>query len=243
MRRRGSRLRAIGFIPQDFLTSEWKLEETTGTTAYDSKGINNGTASVDLSNLTEAGFVGNRFNFLNQRGVVVPANASLEVSDGTTNKSFSISFWQKITEGSSAHWAMGYSNGSSIIWWWYAYQNIWRLKVYNSDGSSLFLEFPTSGLTALSSGIDDGKHITLVFNPNEVAGQHIKGYVNGEKNPNSNSGTINILKTDPLAKLTFGADPRSNNLNSSGVALDEIKYYVGKALTQEESLGIYNTEK
>jgi len=242
MRRRGSRLRLVA-IPQNGLISEWKLEETTGTTAYDSKGINNGTASVDLSNLTEPGVVGNKFNFLNQKGVVVTANASLEVSDGTTNKSFSISFWQKVTEAFSVHWTMGYSNGSSIIWWWYAYQNIWRFVVYNSDGSSLVVQFPTGGVASVQSGVGDEKHITLVFNPNEVAGQHIKGYVNGEENPNSNTGTLNILKKDPLAKFTFGADPRYNSLNSSKVALDEIKYYVGKALTQEEAIAIYNAEK
>jgi len=242
MRRRGSRLR-LGAIPQDFLVSEWKLEETTGTTAYDSKGINNGTASVDLSNLTEPGVVGNRFNFLNQKGVVVSPNPSLDVSDGTINKKFSISFWQKVTQGSSVHWTMGYSNGSSIIWSWYCYQNVWTFIIYNYDSTYTVLIFPTEGIASVTSSLGNEKHITLVFDPDEVATKNIKGYVNGVKNPNSNTGTLKILKTSPTAKLYLGSDPRNNNLNSSMMALDEVKLYIGKALTQEESLGIYNAEK
>ena len=228
-------------IPQDFLVSEWKLEETTGTTFYDSKGTNHGTSPTDTSNLTGIGVVGNWFNFEGYGACTVPANASLALSDGITNKKFSLSLWFDIIVPQSQNNVASYRNGGAKIWEFASYANIFKFFIHNTDGSFIELIFPTTGGSKIPI---DLTHIVLSFDPTETAANKLKAYVNGFVNPNDTTGTLAIVRSDAASKFGFGGRVDvPSSINQSRAALDEVKYYVGKTLTQEEAIAIYNEEK
>lgn len=98
------------------LISYWTLDET-GSTFYDTKGVNNGT---DNSSALAAGKIANARSFSNGQRVSVPANSSLNM----TGNDFSVSFWLKPTDTNNT-WRTIFVKGSGntdqrnyAMWFW-----------------------------------------------------------------------------------------------------------------------------
>ncbi|MDD5265412.1 MAG: discoidin domain-containing protein, partial [Candidatus Bipolaricaulis sp.] len=76
--------------------SQWKLNETSGTTVTDSQGTQNGVATTDTSNLMAAGatvYTGTSFDLDNQYYVNVADNASHTFGNSTVDSAFSLAAW------------------------------------------------------------------------------------------------------------------------------------------------------
>jgi len=224
MRRRGSRLR-LGAIPQDFLVSEWKLEESTGSIFYDSKGTNNGT-DTDIPSLSVAGKVGNGFNWLSTyTSSIVPHSADFILNDGTQNLPFSFCFWVYRTAGGSL---IRFVELGSILFLGIV-QNILRLE-YRNNSNAQFAQI------ASSEGVanDVWTHLAFTFQPIDATNNTVKLFKNG----------IEITTTgNPSAQIRNNITPDlSIGGNSFSGPMDELKYYK-KVLTPTEVLGIYNAEK
>ncbi len=83
----------------DAQVAHWKLNETEGTAVDDAVAVvpNDGTASADISLITETGKVDGCFNLDGKYNVTVPNDASLSFDDSGTNP-FSIMAWGFVTE-------------------------------------------------------------------------------------------------------------------------------------------------
>lgn len=76
--------------------SQWKLNETSGTTVTDSQGTQNGVATTDTSNLMAAGATANTgtsFDLDNQYYVNVADHASHTFGNGAADSAFSLAAW------------------------------------------------------------------------------------------------------------------------------------------------------
>jgi len=223
MRRRVSRLR-LGAIPQDFLVSEWKLEETTGSIFYDSKGTNNGT-DTDIPGLSVAGKVGNGFNWLSTyTSSIVPHSADFILNDGTQNLSFSFCFWIYRTAGGSLIrlLEMPYKLFIGTV------AN--NLRIEYRDNSNVQFGFSAPTATILHNVWE---HYTFTFQPIDLTNNTIKIYKNAIEIGSGN--TAGQIRTNITPDLKIGG-------NSFSGPMDEIKYYK-KVLTPSEVLNIYNAEK
>ena len=224
MRRRGSRLR-LGIIPQDFLVSEWKLEESTGSAFFDSKGANNGT-DTDIPSLSVAGKVGNGFNWLSTyTSSIVPHSADFILNDGTQNLPFSFCFWVYITAGGSLIRFIELPN----ILFLGIVQNLLRLEYRNNSNVQFAKIASFEGVTA-----NVWTHLAFTFQPIDATNNTVKLFKNG----------IEITTTgNPSAQIRNNITPDlAIGGNSFSGPMDELKYYK-KVLTPTEVLGIYNAEK
>jgi len=223
MRRRGGRLRVIGFIPQDFLTSEWKLEESTGSTFYDSKGTNHGT-DTDIPSLSVAGKVGNGFNWLSTyTSSIVPHSADFILNDGTQNLPFSFCFWVYRTAGGSLIFLVNLTNILLLG----QVSNLIRFECKNNSN----VQFAVSASEGLDANV--WEHLAFTFKPIDATNNTAKIYKNGLE---IGSGNITAqLRNNITPDLSIGG-------NSFSGPMDELKYYK-KVLTPTEVLGIYNAEK
>jgi len=230
MRRRGSRLRIIGFIPQSNLVSEWKLDEVSGNIFYDSKGSLNGSVT-DASTYTATGITtktGNSFNFTGKAAVSVPGNTIFEVYDGVDNKPFSFSFWheQPASTGASLEFFINLNNSGVKIVVVAIAGNLLRSEVYMQSGGVMVSVVNSDQINILLKN-----NIIFSFDPNRA--EHSLFLINGIKVTQTISGAVSPVKTGNTA-LAIGG--------SNSGKLDEIKYYK-RALTLEDSINIYNAEK
>ena len=228
MRRRGSRLRSIGFIPQDFLVSEWKLDEVSGNIFYDSKGSLNGSVT-DASTYTSTGITaktGTSFNFTGKAVVSVPGNTNFEVYDGVENKPFSFSLWheQPVSTGYSLEFFINLNNSGVKIVLIAIVANNLRSEIYTQSGDILISIFNSYDKFLKNN-------IVFSFDPNRA--EHSLFFINGIKVNQNVTGVVSPVKIGNTA-LAIGS--------SDSGKLDEIKYYK-RALTLEDSINIYNAEK
>lgn len=225
MRRRGGRkIKAGGFIPQDF-TSEWKLEESTGSTFFDSKGTNNGT-DTDIPSLSVAGKVGNGFNWLSTyTSSIVPHSADFILNDGTQNLPFSFCFWVYRTGGGSLIRFVELGN----ILFLGIVQNLLRLE-YRDNSNVQFAK--VASFEGVS--VDVWTHLAFTFQPIDATNNTVKLFKNG----------IEITTTgNPSAQIRNNITPNlAIGGNSFSGPMDEIKYYK-QVLTPADVLNIYNAEK
>jgi hypothetical protein len=224
MQRRGQLRHIKRGIPQENLTSEWKLEETSGSTFYDSVGTNHGT-DADITTLTSTGKIGNCFYYNGQAFSEVPSSSDFVMNDGTNNLPFSFSFWIYNIGGGSLQKFIHSDTGLYIG----LVANLLRMEVKNSSGTKL-------GSSASTASVDSNvwTHLTFVFNPNNISTNPFQIYKNGIP-VTMDSGSKNFSITTAQPTLRIG----DAGLNSK---LDEIKYYK-RVLTPSDVSAIYNTEK
>lgn len=248
--RRRALYRNSNSIPQNGLVSEWKLEETSGTTVFDSKGTHNldnrqNTTLVDASTVSVAGQVGNAFDLgINNGNLYLPSFSEdfMIHTAGGLNKKFSISFWFQATQSISLRYFLRLKNGTTDTWQFYTGSNIPYFRVRQQNGTFMQLQFGTTNGAQgeLSINSLNRYHIVLVCNPDLPDSQVLKAYVDGLPNLNSSTGTQQLFTRDVNSRFFIGTE----NINQSAKGIvDEIKYYSNKALTETEALSIYNTEK
>lgn len=117
------------------LIAYWKLDETSGTTATDSKGSNDGVNTNALVNQT--GQIGASYNFRqagNPRVNVPTSSGDFDFSDGSGDLPFSISFWAVIDTFGSGNWLIN-ARDSPSAWDWQFYYLSNSLNFQISDGS------------------------------------------------------------------------------------------------------------
>jgi hypothetical protein len=229
MQRRGQLRHTKRGIPQENLTSEWKLEETSGSTFYDSVGTNHGT-DADIPNLTTAGKVGNGFNWASTYGSsVVPYSSDFEYNDGVENKPFSYCFWIYRTAGGSLIRLIDRTN----VLFFGTVQNLIRVE-YRNNANTQFAKSATN--TDGKGGIESNQwiHLAFTFEPVDASNNTVKIYKNGLEIATSGN-TTGQIRNNITPDLNIGG-------NSFSGIMDEIKFYK-RALTASEISAIYNAEK
>ena len=164
--------------------SQWKLNETSGTTVTDSQGIQNGVASTNTSNLMAEGATaktGTSFDLDNQYYVNVADHASHTFGTGLADSAFSLAAWIYYTSSWSSNDIMSKWDATTGAekreWRFYAYNEY--LKLYIADESANAIQ----GRTA-NDKLSDGWHFVVgtysgVGGDDAAAG--IKLYVDGEE--------------------------------------------------------------
>lgn len=213
-------------------SSEWKLEETTGTSFVDSIGGYNGTVN-DASLYTSTGKVGSSFDFTgkNHGNIVTGSNSDFEIYDGVDNKPFSVAFWHFQPTGTGASFESFFrplTSASATPYIIMINANLLTSEINLQSGGKL-----TSivSVDSFNNARDVWKHITFSFNP--LVSEHSTFYINGVKATQTVSGTNSPALTG-VASLRLG--------HTASGKMDEIKYYKNKALTESEALSIYSTE-
>ncbi len=184
----------------------WKFDETTGTTAYDSSGTNNGTITNATSTTEDQCISGKCLYFNGTASVVIPNNPSLQITGNQT-----ISMWVKPTAigtrcnpFNKAYGGEGTitleTNGTLTYYWGTAGANGTPYQGFSSN--------------ALSS--NNWNYVSLV---RDITNNKLTWYINGKVN---SSGTPSYSQaTASTANLILG----SGYAGSFTGYIDEVKIY------------------
>ncbi len=219
-------------ITTDNLVAQWKLDETTGTTATDSVGSNDGTYNGFDATSTVAGIDGTAQNFDGTDDYIeIPDSA-----DFTFTGDFALSAWIKHSGAAEAN----VDDGWRII----SQQESGNHFVFrindSSGGTNGTVHFSiyngSHNYVNSTTNVKDGQwhHLVAVREGSDI---HI--YVDGVLDNTANSvftSTIDITANNVLIGNKRAAS--SNRENFSG-AIDDVRVY-HKALTGDEISDMYN---
>ncbi len=206
----------------DGLVAYWNFNESSGTTAYDSAGTNNGTLYGDAARVS--GVQGSGVKFSGNGYINVPSSSSLNI----TGNAITISAWFK---PSSSSWSV---NGNDPI----------ICKWMGSDGA-YFLGYAPDMLNGVIIGTDTGS-VVRAYGPVPVDNvnqwYHIVGIYNGSTQivylnsvagtPVANSGNIHFSSQNLLIS---GYPDGTHQLNGT---VDDIRIY-NRALSADEVAQLY----
>jgi len=212
------------------LVARYKLDSSSGTTATDSAGTNNGT----LTNMTvpAAWVSGKIYNGLQMDGVddhvIVADNAALNFGTG----SFSYGLWFKTTDSTNNNsLIMKKQNGAST-------SAGYSLRGRPSDGTGQFSAHLSDGTTQKSvfvaiTSVTDGNwhHVMIVV---DHTANFLYMYIDGSVA--TSTGISTVGSTTNVRNLDFGNDA-SNYFNGT---MDDIRIY-NKALSAAEVTALYNS--
>jgi hypothetical protein len=197
----------------------WKLDENTGTNAYDSSG-NGYTGTLNNSPSWTSGKFGQALNFVQGSSTNVDMGDNLDFAGD-----FSISTWVKSTGGSSARTIVGKQGTAG--------NHEYTLRVDNGGDNELhFIIFNTANADYLDADsgtniVSDGlwHHVAAVLS-GSVAYIYVDGILKGSDNTTS-GGTRTTNSSDPLR---IGA---TNSGQYFEGPIDEVKMY-NYARTQKQ---------
>lgn len=209
-------------VSTDLIT--WlKMEDTSGTTATDTQGSFNGTASRDISNWTTTGKINNGF-------ILTAASSDfIDLGNSSTLKfagDFTVAFWMKSTLTTTCR-IMGNRSSTGLTVGWEAILSssggVVRFLVDAGSNSGT-----ATGTTKVNTG--DWFFIAMV-RESENSRIYVNGFFNAEVNPIiGNTGTN-------AGRTYIGKSP--NNANYFDGTLDNVQLY-DRALTQDEIQSLYN---
>lgn len=217
-------------ITTDNLVAQWKLDETTGTTATDSVGSNNGAYNGFDATSTVAGIDGTAQYFDGTNDKISIADNS----DFTFTSDFTLSAWIKHSGAAEA------SNGDGwrVISQQTTGANHFMMRVNDSSGGTngtVGVSFYSGSVYGVNSttNVKDGQwhHIVGVRQGSDL---HI--YIDGVLDNTTSSvstGTIDVSGT-----VNIGNKPGNDEEKFSG-AIDDVRVYQ-KALTSDEISDMYN---
>ena len=211
------------------LVGYWKLDESTGTVAYDFSGNgNNGTSTNGPTSVS--GQVGQALSFNGTNNYVTIGNPSNLQFD--TNTPFSVSFWVKAP---SAATNVGFVTKTPTIngIGWY----VWSFSGYNSLRFS-FYNGTTAYVVSTSQIINDGTwHFATVTFDGSQNRSGMKAYFDGDLSGTGTNGAMSfsVLNSNPV---NIGA--RNNNGNFLNGIMDEVRIY-NRALSAAEIKTIYTS--
>jgi len=202
------------------LVNYWKFDETSGTTAYDAHGSNDGTITGGVS-INQTGKLGKSFYFDGSDDYV-----TLSSIPHTGTGDFSIFAWVKTTDSGSRRTIINY--GTTGI------SSNEELYLYKEDtNGKLKFDLRNFGGPTSSVAINDGnwKHVGVVNN-----GGTIQLYVNGVASGPSQSMSPNIKTgSQQIGCDTDAGGPENLWLGN----IDEVGIW-NRALTADEVSNLYN---
>ena len=217
-------------------TAEWRLEENSGKAILDSSGNNlHLSHAKDLSVMTYDGKVGKAINFSGQTSANIGHHPILDITDGTTNLPFTIIFWFKYFAASSLEWFLTKGSSWKTDYELLIHQNLVKLWMYNANGQLVEIAAIIN-----NTGPNYWHQIAIAVDP--YATPFGRYFLNGAEQQVSLSGdpTMPFLKSS--SPLAIGGRSYVNDVRFNG-ALDEVRIKIGRALSAEELLEIYNSEK
>lgn len=211
----------------DNLISYWKFEENAASTDVDdAHSTNDGTASVNTSNLSVTGKIDNGFQFNGTSEYVTIPN-TIGIGSG-----FSFSFWARtsdltVDQRAITSWSTTTANQSFVIW---------MDTGGTADGWAFILK---SGSTTFSIGTDDAsatantwQHVVATWN----GGTDMKIYVDGSLTDSSSSysGTLNARANIRVGRMDLATPTYYNG------EIDEVGVW-SRELTSDEVTSLYNS--
>ena len=217
----------------DSLNGYWKFDETSGTTAIDAMGVQNGTTGTATVNV--AGVLGRAYDFDLATDVVnIPYNANTVPSGAD----FSISFWFKMDVLPSVATRDEYlfqQNRSASP---YSSHSIYvddandkvTVSTRNTDGTQFTVQ------SALGISIDQWYHLVFI---NAGNGEDLQLYLNGI-DVSASAGTFTGTLLASTSTTCFGNAYSGSASYFDGI-IDEPGIW-NKALTSDEVAALYNEE-
>jgi len=220
-------------LAESSLLSYWKLDETSGTSAADSKGTNTGTyqGSVTLNQSPTNTFIGGR-------SITLPGSSSAYVLAKTaallaTLTNASVEAWFKTTVASGTGTAIYCERAASG-------NAIWKLEVtsagvikFTHRNTANTLDQPTAG-----TGYNNGAWHHVVITK---AGTSIKFYVDGVQVGSTATLAGNDTLTDSGMETWIGGDKADSTQAWNG-GLDEVAIY-NTTLSSSAILAHYNASQ
>ncbi|MHC4159293.1 MAG: LamG domain-containing protein, partial [Planctomycetota bacterium] len=202
------------------LVTHWKLDEGSGTTAYDSAGTNNGT--ITGATWTTGGMINGALDFDGINDYVdITDSASLSF----TNPSLTIAAWVYLNQDQP---------GQRII---VRKNNQWQLGIYAADNKirNLVKTDGTDGWTAANDEFYTIDTDTWYFFAFTYNGSVLKYYANGTQVGSDKTVTGDIV--DNSNNVGIGSDTGGSSNNINGM-IDDLRIY-NRALSAEEILELF----
>jgi len=203
------------YAADPFLKSYWKLDEGTGTTAFDSKSGNN----ITLGSGVVWNTTGKIGNALNSSGA---AGSTLDFLPFTGTQNFSIFGWIKTSSAGAVNSIMGLGSGTVNQ----------GLQLYIGADDVLHFDLSSAAGPTGSGNLTNGawRFVGVVWN-----GTHIQIYVDGVKNGTPTAMSPNIQAGGQY----LGASAPSGTTRFRG-GLDEFGIW-NRTLTDSEVSQLYNS--
>jgi hypothetical protein len=204
------------------LIAHWKLDSTSGTTAYDFLGVHNGSILGEASYRWCAGRIGNGLRVYGGKEYVEVAHHA----DFNLTTTFSIAFWTKMNSVAAGTFLSKYN--------------------WNTDDASYLVDILNSGRIefAVYNGGDDGiettaasiiankwYHVACVFDNG-----HMYIYLNGSLNVDEVKGIASAAASTVPISLFRNSEMDQRQLDG---VMDDVRVY-NNALTDVEVLALYS---
>jgi hypothetical protein len=215
------------------IVSYWKLDETSGTTAYDAVNYpsgNNGT-ETNIAQSSANGKINYGAGFNGTTSKIDFGVSKAFIGNNTTSRSFSMWIYPKSNSGVPAYFAQSYNSldGEIYIFTEASGSNVkFAMDWKNASGGAHIT--PTS---AADYPINNWYHIIGVI---DFAGGNSYIYVNGVGTSVSNGGATAIKITAGSVNTYLGTDYASDYVTGN---MDEVGIW-SRALTSQEVMALYN---
>ncbi|MBI2617827.1 DUF2341 domain-containing protein [Candidatus Gottesmanbacteria bacterium] len=211
------------------LVAEWKLDEGTGTTAYDTSGQESTSKNFKGNLDWTGGKFGSSMNFLGSNSEYIGFSDATAFDLGATTESYSVSAWMKTTTNFSAnaHLVAKYDGGA-------AYPFI--LYLNTSEQACFTLRGTNNPIACGSTALNDGNWHNLV-GVRDVVADTIYTYVDGILATSTTDTTTATAANN--ASLTIGNGGTSYTTFDYTGQIDQVQIY-NLALTQYQISQIYN---
>lgn len=215
------------------LVSYWKLDETSGTTAADSKEANNGT--ITGATVNQTGKIGKAVLFDHSSEKIVIANESN--FDFERSDAFSISMWFYLNSVNVNRFPITKQQASlAYAGWglWIQTNNKIRFDLVN-DGRAISNYLAVESTNAFSSG--SWIHFVCTYSGNSNT-SGVKFYINGTHDSTATS-VRNTLTSSILTAISVEIGNRNGAFNFDGL-IDEVGIWA-KELSSSEASALYNS--
>ena len=216
--------------------AQYKMNETSGTTVTDTgSGTNDGTASVDISNLTITGKINNAFDF---NGSSEYINIDLLQADIASDTSGSFSVWFNTDTLTSLQQIFGFASTTSQGEITASLNSSGNIIISVRDNSGT-LQWRHTSVASLSAGT--WYHLVIVQN-----GTSPKVYVNNSDVTNLTTTTDTTFWFNDITNIDNGRIG-CFNINNGGNStffdgqIDDFRYYQNYALDTGEISTLYNS--
>jgi hypothetical protein len=210
------------------IIAHYKFDETSGTTAIDSVGVNNGTITGGVT-IDQDGVAGRAYQFNGSNGYVDMGDASfiadLVEAGGASLNSFSFSGWVKHTASHSGQVVFIGNDQTGSDYIAYGPQNDTFRSWYRGAGGEQ--------LAGIGPAINDGQwhHVALTVSPTQMI-TYIDGVAENVENKTYTS--VNGANSFDIGRLG-----RSNHTDYSNGLIDDVQIYAG-TLTQNDITYLMN---
>lgn len=203
------------------LYSYYKMNETSGTTVFDSLGVRNATASsASLAN--SQGIIGTGYNFS------VGSNSNIVFPAYGDNRNWSISFWYKTGSGYSGTPRLArYINGGTNGYLWFEDGGGGLLARFYGSGGPGFQDISVPNFFNDAPGT--WKHFVMTYNQDDSITLYINGVVN------KTASTVVNMNDVSGGNWYFGEGTSSMKGN-----YDEAAVWNDSILTAQEVIELYN---